>query len=447
VLTKKYMKARAALLALLVLSVLGTRVRADDDAVLHHVDILAANNWEMAKGLLPEEILDHYQRGEYANRILDLRTLDHRAPLIPPDLTEATRGNRGRYALNPAGSLIEAQTGLQPEYVVGLPFENIDPADVQAATKIVWNYFYATWYRGDCRFVMEVLMLGERGIERRIIAEYQTRMYDGAPEDRARPNADNLLLQTLVRVISPADLNGTLSLTWRFRDAARHDAVWTYVPGLRRPRQVSPLNRSDGFLGSDISLDDGQFFDGKPEDFTFRLLGRQEQFVLMDPDGVGGAAELLALPDGGWRILWKDVPRIGSDDPAWKGLPWAPVSAVLVRRPVWVVEAVPKDPNYLYGRLVLRFDAETFLGTWASKYDRAGMLAASYQVSQGAYYSLDGRTYVGASGVGAQIAENLRLKRATAALFPLRNRDNPADYRLPLAADLFNPDVLVRLGR
>ena len=447
-LRKISMKARAFLLALVALPVLSGVVMAGDDAALRHGDVLGPSNWQAAKALLPEEILRHYERGEYTNRILDLQTLERRAPLIPPDLAEATLRNRGQYALTPAGSLIEVQSGTQPEYVMGLPFDRIDPADPQAATKVVWNYFYATWYRGDCRFLMEVLMFGQRGMERRIVAEYQTRMYDGAPEVRARPNGNNLVLQTLVRVVSPADLNGTLSLTWRFRDADRHDALWTYVPGLRRPRQVSPLNRSDGFMGSDVSLDDGQFFDGKPEDFTFRLLGRQDQLVLMDPHGVSGEAEVLALPEGGWRIFWKDVARIGSDDPTWKGLPWAPVSAVLVQRPVWLVEMVPKDPNYLYGRVVLRFDAETFLGTWASKYDRAGTLVASYQVSQGGYYSLDGgRNYVTASGVGAQIAENFVFKRATVIVFPPRDPDNPADYRLPLAPDLFNPDVLVRLGR
>lgn len=442
------MKARALLLTLVALPLFSRVVMARNDTALRNGEMLGVSNWQAAKELLPEEILRHYERGEYTNRILELQSLERKAPLIPPDLAEATARNRGRYTLTPTGSLVEAQTGMQPAHITGLPFDSIDSADAQAGTKIVWNYFYATWYRGDCRFLMELLMFGQRGLERRIVAEYQTRMYDGAPEIRARPNADNLVLQTLVRVVSPADLNGTLSLTWRFRDANRHDSFWTYVPGLRRPRQVSPLNRSDGFLGSDISLDDGQFFDGKPEDFTFRLLGRQEQLVLMDPHGIRGEAELFALPEGGWRILWKDLPRVGADDPTWKGLPWAPVSAVLVRRPVWVVEGVPKDPNYLHGRIIFRFDAETSLGTWASKYDRAGTLVGSYQVSQGGYYTLDGgRNYVTASGVGAQIAENLLFKRATVAVFPPRDPENPADYRLPLPADLFDPDVLVRLGR
>jgi len=274
------------------------------------------------------------------------------------------------------------------------------------------------------------------------------RMLDGAPEARGRSNPDNLLMQTLARVVSPADLNGTVSLTWRYRDPDKHDSLWTFVPGLRRARQVSALNRSDGFMGSDISLDDGAFFDGKPEDFTFRLLGRRNQLVLMDPYSIRGDADLVPVPGGGWRIVWKQVPRIGADDPKWKGLPWAPVSAVLVNRPTWIVEAVPKDPQYLYGRIVMRFDAETYLGSWSTKYDRAGTLMASYEVSQGAYFTRDGgKTYIPGGGVAVQLAENFLWDRATVILFPPRNAKNPADYRVSLPSDEFGPDALVRLGR
>jgi hypothetical protein len=211
---------------------------------------------------------------------------------------------------------------------------------------------------------------------------------------------------------------------------------------------VSALNRSDGFLGSDISLDDGSFFDGKPEDFTFRLIERRDQLVLMDPYSITGDTEIIPVQGGGWRILWKDVPRLGADDLSWKGLPWAPVSAVLVRRPIWIVEATPRDPNYLYGRIVLRFDAETYQGSFVTKYDRAGTPLMSYQAATGSYYSGDGgRTYIPAGGTTVRTSENFIYKRATVVLFPPRKRENPADYRIPLSADLFNMDALIRLGK
>jgi hypothetical protein len=408
---------------------------------------LGPANAEAARGLLPDEILEHYRRGEYRNRIMDLgrpglRTLDN-----PPEFQEASRANRGRYALGPDGSVVETATGRQPAFIFGLPFAGVEESDPDAGAKIVWNYFYATYYRGDSHFLTELVMLGRRGIERRIVTDVVMRTYDGSPEARDRENSQNLFVQQLATVLSPADLAGTVSLTWRYRDPRQRDSVWTYVPGVRRARQVSPLNRSDGFLGSDLSLDDGPLFDAKPEDFTYRLLGRHDQLVLVDPYSLRSEAELVPLPGGGFRTVWKDVPRIGADDPGWQGLPWAPVSAQLARRPTWVVEAVPKDPHYLYGRLMLRLDTETYRGSWVSKYDRAGALMASYQVSMGAYYSPDGRHWVSSGGIAVQTAENLLYDRATVVLFPPRSPDNPADWRVPTSPERFDPDVLVRLGK
>jgi hypothetical protein len=412
-------------------------------------DVLGPSTWELADGLLPEEILAHYQRGEYVNRVIDVDDPDYLSLDQPPDFQAASQANRGRYALAADGSVIDAATGAQPAYILGYPFPEIDADDPDAGAKIVWNYFYSVWYRGNCHFLNELVLLNRSGVERRLATDVRMLQYDGAPEARGYDNPHNLLLQTMALVVAPADLYGTVSLTWRYRDPGRPDSVWTYVPGLRKPRQVSPLNRSDGFLGSDLSLDDGSFFDGKPEDFTFRLIERRDQLVLIDPFSVGGDAELIPVTGGGWRILWKDVPRIGGDDPSWTGVPWAPVSAVLSQRPTWIVEATPKDPNYLFGRIVLRFDAATYHGSWATKYDRAGTPVISYQVSAGAHYPAGNGAapvYISAGGLAVQIAENLVDGRATTVLFPSRNPENPADYRVVLAPEIFSLHALTSMG-
>lgn len=417
-------------------------------AALQDGDTLGPESWQEAQGLLPDEILDHYRRGEYVNRVADITRPGYISILLPPEFQEASKANRGRYDLSATGSVVERSSGKQPRFLTGLPFPDLDVSDPQVATKIVWNYFYTAWYNGNEHFLNELMLLGRAGVERRIVTDVYTLIYDGAPEARERANPQNLLMQRFARVVFPADLNGTTSLSWRFRDPDKRDTLWTYVPGLRRARAVNPLNRSDGFLGSDICLDDGRFFDGKPEDFSFRLLKRAEQFALMDPFSIRGEAEIVPVAGGGWRTIWKDVPRIGLDQPGWQGVPWAPVSSVLVRRPVWIVEAIPKDPNYLYGRLILRFDAETYQGSFASKYDRAGTLMVTYQAGSGAYYTRDdGRSYLSAGGTTVRIGENFLYDRATVVLFPPRNPQNPSDLRVTLSPDLFSVDALVRFGK
>jgi hypothetical protein len=412
-------------------------------------EVLGSSNWQKAKDLLPEEILKHYQHDEYRNPYVELNKPGRLGMGMPPDFQDATKANRGRFKLSAEGAIVETTTGEQPRYIMGFPFPDISEQDPDVARKIVWNYFYNTWYvNADSHYLTEIVMLNRTGIERSIRTDVKMLGYDGNPDAKNRDNPQNLLQQISAVMVFPADLEGMVSLTWRYRDPKKQDSLWSYVPQQRRVRQVSPLNRSDGFMGSDLSIDDGAFFDGKPEDFTFRLLGQTDQLVFMDPFSVRNEVELIPVEGGGWRKLWKDVPRVGAEDPNWKGLPWAPVSAALTRRRVWVVEAKPKDPNYLYGRIVLRFDAETYHGSWASKYDKADQPTLSYQVVDGCFASPDGgKTYISGGGIVVQTSENLIYDRATASLFPPRNASNPADTRVPLHASEFSVDTLMQLGK
>jgi hypothetical protein len=44
------------------------------------------------------------------------------------------------------------------------------------------------------------------------------------------------------------------------------------------------------------------------------------------------------------------------------------------RRPVYVLELIQKDPNYVYGRRILYIDRENFLLLYAKAYDQKGRL-------------------------------------------------------------------------
>ena len=117
--------------------------------------------------------------------------------------------------------------------------------------------------------------------------------YDGQPQQYSPPsNPDNLLFQFLAVHAEPGRPPGDGGAR---RSASRipskRDLSWAYVPALRRVRAVSPANRSDGFLGSDMSQDDGPFFDGKPEDFDWKVAGDSERLRLVDPDSLAGKAQ------------------------------------------------------------------------------------------------------------------------------------------------------------
>src|SRR6185369_2914999 len=129
-----------------------------------------------------------------------------------------------------------------------------------------------------------------------------------------------------------------------------------------------PANRSDGFLGSDISQDDGPYFDGKPEDFNFKLVGDAVILAHFDKPALEKGSPIQKVQPGdrishlisesstGWKLKVPEYNVIASQEPGWekdKGMvAWAPTQMALVPRPVWVVEAVPKNEYYLYGKQV-----------------------------------------------------------------------------------------------
>jgi hypothetical protein len=188
--------------------------------------------------------------------------------------------------------------------------------------------------------------------------------------------------------VSPADLQGTAALSYRYKDPTKRDNSWAYVPALRRVRAVSPANRSDGFLGSDQSQDDGFFFDGKPEDFEWKIVGHKEALRFADPDSIAGDVKRRALPGGGWRTTAHNNERAaGFMVKDWKGVSWAPVAAALAKRKFWVLHGVPKDKYYLYGKIELWIDDTTWSGAWNRKFSWRGDLLNVYQVSGFASYA------------------------------------------------------------
>jgi hypothetical protein len=391
--------------------------------------------------VLPPEVLAHYKAGEYRNEI-------GAWPANPPweqGFADASTANAKRLTVNDAGTIVEQNGGAPATGIYGLPFR-IDPADPQAGVKVIWNAYYALWRVGSTHDVLTLDWVGKKGLERQALLESHSLYSEGVPAARA-PKGDTLGLASRQRAVvtSPADLNGTASLSWRFRAADQRDQSWTYVPALRRVRQVSPANRSDGFLGSDMSQDDGAFFDGKPEDFTWRLVGERDGLVLADPASLAGKVSRTGRPDGGFEERWPaDQQILGYQSPEWKGLSWAPRSPVLARRPLWIIEATPRDPYYLFKKIELGIDKETFQGARSRKFDGQGGLLRSIQFMNYAPWPIEAggeKLIMPASSMGLVLVENTKQGRATAT------GSNPPgnsihERRVPLDVGLFQLDRL-----
>ena len=410
---------------------------------------LSTQNWQLAEGLLPPEVLAHYKKGEYENRILAWPNGQMR---WEEEFERSTEANAGKYALSPAGSIIEAASGAAPSYIYGFPFPHVEASDPQAAVKILWNSYYGYWYLGNSHNEVRLIWVNPDRIDREAGQDVHFLYYDGQGERYRRPNPNNYFMQMIAAATYPADLNGTTALTWRFREPDKRDQSWAYVPALRRVRAVSPSNRSDGFLGSDMSQDDGPFFDGKAEDFEWKLLGSADALRYVDPLSLeGNRSTHTWLPKGGWRTNWPaDIKSFGLQDPTWKGVGWAPIGPQLALRPMWILEATPKDKYYLYGKIQLYIDQETYQGAFNRKFSWNGELLNTYYALgflSTKYTRPDGvDEWLWGSNMGYQAAENLKMNRATvSALAP--GKDPANDRRVTYDPGFFDFNTLQRFGK
>ncbi len=434
--------------------------------------VLSKDNWELAKGMLPDEVLELYRKGEYANPIIKLDAVNRTVGL--PNLAAASELNRGKYDVDENGTVIDKATGKRPPIITGWPFPDIDQKDPKAGTKVVWNWFYTLYWEGSFYTTSPVNWISRDGLLRRISTDVHFKYYDGQPpffQQRIGENPLNILSRTVGTVKEPADVNGIVNLNWRYRDGDKQDQAWTYVPALRRVRPINPANRSDGLLGSDISLDDGPYFDGKPEDFTFKLVGETTILGHFDKPALENGSPVKRVEPGtpisdtidssdvGWRLEVPEYQLLPSECPAsvkdagkcepWargEGLvAWAPIQWALVPRQVWVVETVPKNPYYLFGKQVFYIDKETGRGYWKQKYDWKGTALVNYAISQLPTTKVDGEPFHVRTGGGgnAGFSVNFKLDRATVTGMPVA----PTAYYVDMPDALFETDRIVRSGK
>ena len=279
--------------------VVGLLAGAPAGAELKAGSTLDQSNWEEAKDLLAPEILAHYKEGKFASPIGAIKPGDY---ALDDRFHQATKANAGKFKLDEHGSVVEAATGKPPEYSFGGPFPELDPKDPQVANEIMWNYEYAYWSNGDNRLQAFLMWLDEKSKspERSIAVDSRAKVFEGNPVREPNPQQFSRLDKDFL--VEPADLHGSATLGWRYKDPTHRDQLWAYVPALRRVRAVSPANRSDGIFGSEMTQDDGfNGFDAKPEEFTYKLVAVKDEYHSFSPDALEGNIKFMPHPSGrGW---------------------------------------------------------------------------------------------------------------------------------------------------
>jgi hypothetical protein len=205
-------------------------------------------------------------------------------------------------------------------------------------------------------------------------------------------------------------------------------------------RQLAAANGSDSLFGSELAHDDPYLFSGKIQYFTWKLIGEREALVpytLPNPKSLRRAEQGYLLEDP------RDHLVMGWEKDGWKGKAWWPTNYYLIKRPVWVVEAVAKDERYAYSRQVLWIDKELYVAYYKEAYEKSGQLWRTLLNS----ISL-GRTAQGEFSVAQPdftLSVNEQSNRATVELPPKQGQ--PPTFSVGLSGDLFTPAELLKRGK
>ena len=176
--------------------------------------------------------------------------------------------------------------GWLRNYRYGIPFLEIEPDDPQAAVKCIWNYLkryqdndrfvplYGSYIDRNCRHTLNGLL------NRRIQMTGRVRPDDVTDEGLYTPNPSNLDFCYATPYVAPYNLRGTIPLYYRYNDPQKSDAMWIYIPSIRRVRRMSTAQHQDRLPGgADFTWDTTEGFEGNPARFNWVYLGRKELLI------------------------------------------------------------------------------------------------------------------------------------------------------------------------
>ncbi len=362
-------------------------------------DVINSANWEKAKGLLPEQILETVKSGDWILEIGEFE-YDH-------DYTDAyyklSARNEGKYILGEKKEILEVETGKFPMFVQGMPFPNIDiKNDTDGAAKFMHNQNQGV-----------ALTISQEGIDypdkgnlqwigrssgyERGVGFLSERVFWWNRPNGEIPNPREVKNTTMQNVTFPYDMSGTATLYVRHLDG-RDDSVYAFIPAVRRVKRLSGANRSDPQMGSDMTMDDSTGFTGHVESMKWTFM---EKKVLLKPMWKADAKRPRKLKQtkyGAWRWNATESSLLGHNTEGWTGAPWAYTNLVWIPREVYVFKMEPLDPFYAYGVHEIYLDKLTTMASFVIKYTRAGEFWKSVIVALGPvqwengekWFSMDG---------------------------------------------------------
>ncbi|MBU1054794.1 MAG: DUF1329 domain-containing protein [Proteobacteria bacterium] len=329
--------------------------------------VIDKSNCSQYKDLFIPAMYYAVQRGDY---VITPGKINFKYKLADSFLAASAK-NKGKFDVSPKGDLIDKRTGKYPENIYGFPFPNIDLKDPKAGSKIIYNFKFQIYRFMASKNNTRLILIDAKGEERFYHGIDHYLYMNGRPPSQEIINPDKVLAYDFQRVLEPMFARGTNTMSYIYEDP-RENSIWAYIPTIRRIRRASSSARSDPYLGSDAWLDTNYMWAGKDRTMKWKYVGEKTILVSFTSPDILPAKELSdgrmtrVFPYNGIHI------KFGYEDPNWKGASWTPLNITYIPRKVWIVEQMPKDPDYKWGLHVNYVDQETYTIWYKEVYEKSG---------------------------------------------------------------------------
>jgi len=309
---------------------------------------IGPENFMQVAEFLPETLVqvykEHEKWGDFWFEIAPYKQI-----ILSPGMVESTLKYAGDVSIGPKGGLLN--------WTAGLPFPN--PA---TAEEMVFNHSKGDRYGDQCfygtlAYIVDLKKKYDRTIERDGWKLFYSGRTDLEPKPEIPRNTKGIYKGGHGAWITPAMLKGGRSLEIKWNDTLKDWGAWSFSATSRRVVRSSTAQRQTAFAGADFTRDDDRGYSYVVHHLNYKMLDRKELLLGRNMD----SDKMVANHKPG-SCLETHVTR--------------------ERINAYVVEAIHKNPNYVYGRQVWYFDPETWSMLYADKYDKQGRMWKIFDMPQ-----------------------------------------------------------------
>jgi hypothetical protein len=256
-----------------------------------------------------------------------------------PGCIKATKENYGKAKINPGDEM--------DGWIAGVPFPDATSNALQMAHNFRSRDFGDGYENHDEAYIVDGKLKYDMASEIRNKLCFWSGRTDLPPTPEFPDNPKGIWRSFTMLQLAPPETRNMRILEINYKDGLKPYDSWYWMPSIRRVRRRSTTERQDPQGGGDICAFDNMGWDGPVSLNTYKFLGPKEFLMVRHND----KTKLEHKPGD---CIWSGEQR--------------------ERCKIFMIEAVNKDPNFIYTKMIWYLDPESWQMLFSDRYDRQGRL-------------------------------------------------------------------------